>query len=93
MLLGIGNELNGDDGIGSYIAKRFNKRNWLSVDCSTVPENYISVVKRTKPEFLVIVDAAYMNLPPGTIRRLEKTCTLHIRKHTHCSTNGIYLID
>ena len=72
MLLGIGNELNGDDGIGCYIAKRFKKRGWLAIDCSTVPENYIGVVKRTKPELLVIVDAAYMNLPAGSIRRLKK---------------------
>ena len=72
VLLGMGNELNGDDGVGCYIAKRFKKRGWLAIDCSTVPENYIGVVKRTKPELLVIVDAAYMNLPAGSIRRLKK---------------------
>jgi hydrogenase 3 maturation protease len=84
MLLGIGNSLNGDDGVGCYIAKRFKKQGWLAIDCSTVPENYMGVVKRTKPELLVIVDAACMNLPAGSIRILKKeqACSTFWSTHT-----------
>jgi len=72
MLLGIGNELNGDDGVGNYVAKRFRKKGWQAIDCSTVPENYIGTVRKALPELLVIVDAACMNLPSGSTRRLKK---------------------
>jgi hydrogenase 3 maturation protease len=33
-------------------------------------ENVLGLVEKEKPEKLVIVDAAEMGLPPGTIRRL-----------------------
>ncbi|MEM4598641.1 MAG: hydrogenase 3 maturation endopeptidase HyCI [Candidatus Diapherotrites archaeon] len=72
ILLGIGNELNGDDAVGCYIAKKFNCQGWLSIDCGTVPENYLSKVIREKPEIVVIVDAAQMGLKPGAIRRISK---------------------
>lgn len=72
MLLGIGNELNGDDAAGCYIARNFKSENWQTIDCGTVPENYIGVVKRMKPELLVIVDSAEMGLQAGAIRRLKK---------------------
>ena len=72
MLLGIGNELNGDDAVGCYIADNFSARNWLSVNAGTVPGNFTGLVKREKPPVLVIVDAADMNLQPGEIRRLKK---------------------
>lgn len=72
ILLGIGNELNGDDVIGCYIAKKFKRRGWLSIDCGTVPENYLSKVIRERPELIVIVDAAHMGLKPGEIRCISK---------------------
>ena len=72
MLLGIGNELNGDDAIGCYIARNFRNEGWQAIDCGTVPENYIGVVKRIKPKLLVIIDAAEMGLQAGAIRRLKK---------------------
>lgn len=72
MLLGIGNELNGDDGIGCFIARKFRQKDWLSFDCSTVPENYLGKVIENKPELLVIVDAAQMGLNAGEIRIIKK---------------------
>ncbi len=72
LLLGIGNELNGDDAVGCYIARNFRSEGWQTIDCGTVPENYIGVVKRIKPELLVIIDAAEMGLQAGAIRRLKK---------------------
>ena len=40
ILMGVGNILKGDDGIGSMIAKSFTHQDWLSLDCGVVPENY-----------------------------------------------------
>ena len=68
MLLGIGNPLRGDDGAGNYIARHFRMKGWQVIDCGTAPENFTGVVRKTKPDVLVLVDAADMGLPPGEFR-------------------------
>jgi hydrogenase 3 maturation protease len=68
VLMGIGNELKGDDGIGNRIARQFSAPGWKSISCETVPENFTSVVRRESPELLVIVDATDMGLEPGEMR-------------------------
>lgn len=72
ILLGIGNEFNGDDGIGVWIAKNFKSKDWLALDCGTAPENFISVIEKHKPKHLVIVDAADLGLAPGEFRIIPK---------------------
>ena len=72
VLLGVGNDMRGDDGIGVYIARKFKAAGWISMDCSTVPENYLGKVIKYRPERLVIVDAAEMGLKAGEIRRIPK---------------------
>lgn len=68
MLLGIGNTLRRDDGAGNYVASRFRARGWLALDCGTMPENFTGVVRRHRPEILVLVDAADLGLAPGSFR-------------------------
>ena len=68
VLMGIGNELKGDDGIGNVIAREFSAPGWKAIACETVPENFTSVIRRERPELLVIVDATDMGLNPGEIR-------------------------
>ncbi|MDI6855971.1 MAG: hydrogenase maturation peptidase HycI [Candidatus Thermoplasmatota archaeon] len=72
ILMGIGNALGGDDAIGPWIAKNFKHRGWLSIDCGTVPENFTSLVKEHRSKYLVIVDAAQLNLAPGEFRVVPK---------------------
>ncbi len=68
ILMGIGNDLRGDDGVGVYIAKKFKKDGWYTIEAGTVPEDFTSEIKRINPELLVMVDAAQMGLAPGEIR-------------------------
>jgi hydrogenase 3 maturation protease len=68
LLLGIGNDLLADDGIGCLIADRFSRPGWLSYIAGTVPENFSRQIREIHPDLLVLVDAAQMNLPPGSIR-------------------------
>ena len=70
--MGIGNEMMGDDFIGSWIARKFKKNGWVSIDCGTAPENFTSMIKRLKPEKVVIVDSADMGLKAGEIRIVEE---------------------
>jgi len=72
ILLGVGNEINGDDGIGVWIARNFSHDGWRSIDCFTAPENYTSEIKRSGIKKVVIVDAADMGLDAGEIRIIPK---------------------
>jgi len=84
ILMGIGNELLGDDGVGPYIAQSLKGPDLLALDCGTVPENFTSLVKKYQPKQLIIVDAAELGLPPGEYRRLplEEADTMFSSTHT-----------
>ncbi|MDG6256364.1 MAG: hydrogenase 3 maturation endopeptidase HyCI [Methanomicrobiaceae archaeon] len=83
MLLGIGNTLRRDDGIGCLVARRFSHAGWKAVECGTAPENFTAVVRRDRPDLLVLVDAADMGLAPGDLRRIppEKIQDVGIGTH------------
>jgi hydrogenase 3 maturation protease len=68
LLLGIGNDLLGDDGVGPYIAKALLDSDWTVINAGIVPENFIRPVRERRPERIVIVDAVHMGLLPGSIR-------------------------
>ena len=70
MLLGVGNVLSHDDGIGPTVARRLGGTEWTAVDCGTALENVGGLVSREAPDLLVVVDAARMGTPPGTARRI-----------------------
>jgi len=73
MLLGIGNTDRGDDGVGPFIAASFQHPDWLCLDAGTAPENFTGVIRRHRPERLILVDAADMGLPPGSVRRVPRS--------------------
>jgi len=69
----IGNIDGGDDSVGPYIADKMkNNKKFLVINCETNPENYTSIVKKQKPDKLMIIDAVDMNLEPGEIRIVPK---------------------
>jgi hydrogenase 3 maturation protease len=91
IVLGIGNPLGGDDNIGPYVTRRLQKRvkevrrqDIIAIDAGSAPEGYTSVIRQHRPEQLVLVDAADMGLPPGSIRLLppDKIKTLSFSTHS-----------
>lgn len=72
LLLGIGNDLLADDGIGCLVADRLQHPDWISVIAGTVPENFTRRIREIHPDVLLLVDAAQMNLPAGTIRIIPR---------------------
>jgi hydrogenase 3 maturation protease len=84
ILMGIGNMLRGDDGIGSIIAQSFKDRDWLSIDCGVVPENFTSIIKKNKPDLVVLIDAVEMDLKSGEFRIIspDKISALHLTTHS-----------
>jgi hydrogenase 3 maturation protease len=83
LLLGIGNSDRGDDGVGPFIADRFSSPGWLAYNVGTAPENFTGVVRRERPSLLVMIDAADMGLPPGSIRRIPRDLIQDVGFGTH----------
>jgi len=84
ILMGIGNTLRGDDGIGSIIAQSFKDRDWLSMDCGVVPENFTSIIKKNRPDLIVLIDAVEMDLKSGEFRIIspDRISALHLTTHS-----------
>jgi hydrogenase 3 maturation protease len=73
-ILGIGQALRGDDGVGLAVAQElrpFAHENLLIIQAAHAPENCTGQVCRFQPDLVLLVDAAQMNEPPGTIRWLD----------------------
>ena len=83
ILLGIGNPLNGDDGVGIYVAERFKKAGWIPLACGTAPENFTGIIRKTRPSCLVLVDAAVMGISPGEYRIIPRHKIEDVSMGTH----------
>lgn len=84
---GIGNDIMGDDGVGIFVAKMLRRLSPSSIKvriCESVPENFISKSTMKDIRKLVIVDAAQMSLPPGSMRRISP-----IEPQSFISTHGL----
>jgi hydrogenase 3 maturation protease len=86
LLLGVGNTLSHDDGVGPRVARALRgDASWVAVDVGAALENACGIVVRERPTLLVIVDAARMGLPAGSIRRLP----VEARQTMLASTHGL----
>jgi hydrogenase 3 maturation protease len=77
VILGIGNEIKGDDGLGPHIAWKLNdlfeeNDGVIVFDGGTVPENYTSLIRNEEPTHIILVDAVEMKKEPGYIRVVQK---------------------
>jgi hydrogenase 3 maturation protease len=79
-ILGIGNELNGDDAAGVLVARELLKKNrereikpgsqsakLYIVEAGLSPEAFTGPLRRFQPELVVLVDAAELGEPPGSV--------------------------
>ncbi len=88
VVLGIGNEIKGDDAIGPVLAKRistlYDKNNDVVVfDGGTVPENYTGSIRRENPTHIIVLDAVEMKKEPGYIRVVQKDEIANYNISTH----------
>lgn len=74
VVLTVGAVLRGDDAAGPLLAKMLQDdpvEGWDVIDGGQVPEDFTGDVRRAQPDLMLMVDAADMGLPAGTIRRLS----------------------
>jgi hydrogenase maturation protease HycI len=75
-VIGFGQELRGDDGVGPLIARRLSEKaagrsDLLVIDGGPAPENFTGLLRRFEPDLVLLIDAALMGLAPGAARLLD----------------------
>jgi hydrogenase 3 maturation protease len=100
VVLGIGNSLKGDDGIGVYVAARIQSilvdindsdEEIIPLNCGTAPENCTSVMRRHRPDSIILVDATDMGLPPGSFRIIPQERIGGVQFSTHDFPLSLFL--
>ena len=84
-VLGIGNELRTDDGIGPFIIEGLNveSSSLLIENVGSVPEAFARPLAKFKAERIIMIDAADMKKPPGHIELVTKDRIGGIAISTH----------
>lgn len=88
IILGVGNELKSDDGVGPFIIRKLmdehiEKDNIVLINAQTVPENFTGKIRKDNPTHVVIVDACLMGLNPGEMQIVDKEDFVNIGISTH----------
>jgi hydrogenase maturation protease HycI len=71
-IVGIGSELRSDDAIGGMVARRLKSRlpgreTLLVLETGAVPESFTGVLRRFRPDLVLMVDAADLGVEPGGV--------------------------
>ena len=92
-MLGIGNELRGDDAAGVLVARLLSSKGkkLISIEGGSAPENFTGVIIKAAPSHVVIVDSAWMELEPGSIRMIEARSIDGASFSTHTLPAGVLI--
>lgn len=87
-IVGVGHELNGDDAAGLAVVRALKSAlppvdRVLIVDAGPAPENTTGLLRRFAPDLVLLIDAAQMDEPPGSIRWLDWQETTGVSASTH----------
>ncbi len=91
VVAGIGNPLRKDDFVGVEITRNLQEEVSQSVyliECETVPESFIEPITEFKPTHILIVDAALLDLKPGSSKLIDPR---QMMKHPAISTHALPL--
>jgi hydrogenase 3 maturation protease len=87
VILGIGNQLRGDDFSGSLVARKLNQilenEQITIIDGETVPENFTGQIKKENPSHIILIDAADMGKTPGYVKLIKKDEIAQYNISTH----------
>lgn len=83
LLVGIGNDMRGDDAFGPLLARRLLAGGLPAIDAGMAPENVTGPMRRSDAEVLILADATDMGEPTGTVRMLRAEDLLRGGTSTH----------
>jgi hydrogenase maturation protease len=93
LVIGIGNDLRGDDGVGIEVARRLQADPAAGVDVFTEEGDVAALIEAWQGrDAVVVVDAMRSGAAPGTIRRLDASAEpLPMRLCRSSSTHAVGL--
>ena len=97
IVLGVGNELKCDDGVGPFIIKKLkeenieDKKKLLFINAETVPENFTGKLRKENPSHIIIVDACLMDGQPGDMKIVNKYDFANIGISTHSMSLSFFV--
>ena len=88
VIAGIGNPIRTDDYVGLSIVEKLKSKvskNVCLLECETVPESFLLDIEEFHPTHVMLIDAAFLGLNPGSARLVNaerisefSTVTTHI---------------
>ena len=91
LLIGIGNDLRGDDAFGTILARRLLREGFPALDAGTCPENLTGPILAAAPDQLIFADAADMGAAVGTLCLLDPLEAPASSPSTHDPGMGLLL--
>ena len=92
-VLGIGNELNGDDAAGVLVARALkacieqggarSAAAVLSLEAGAAPESFTGVLRRFQPDLVIFADAAHLDQAAGSVAWIAWQNTVGLSASTH----------
>jgi len=92
LIVGIGNTLKADDGVGPLICQQLaGKVSAELINAGTVPENYIQPIIRKTPQNLLVIDAIDFGGSAGEIRIFKPSQLNSIIISTHTLSPDLFV--
>ena len=83
-VVGVGHALRGDDAVGPRVARHLvSTPNALGIDAGPAPENAGAALRSYVPDAIVVIDAAFLDLPPGSTACLDAAAISGMSASTH----------
>lgn len=94
-VVGVGHDLNGDDAAGLAVARALRRRladqdRLVVIEAGIAPENCTGALRVFRPHLVLLVDAAQMGDPPGSVRWVPWQDTTGVSATTH--TLPLYML-
>ena len=92
VIVGIGNVLRGDDGLGPVLVERLKENAAVNcINAGNALENHLGLISRNHPDTVLLVDAVHLGLSPGEARIVDPSRIEHAGLSTHDVSPGLFL--
>jgi len=92
VIVGVGNVLRGDDGLGPVFVERLkNKVGVICINAGNAFENYLGVIIRERPDTVLLVDAVHLDMNPGEFAIVDPSRIEHGGLSTHNMSPSLFL--
>ena len=84
VIIGVGNEMSGDDGAGAMVAKEIEgKVPWKVFNVQSVPESFLMKIVSVKPDTVLIIDALSFDAAAGSVELFSSESIVGQGPSTH----------